>query len=332
MKQKGIIGIIIRCILGLIGIAIMVLLIGREQFFRDDSYFYTLFDEASKLTSVQLLVRSVIIILMVLGIYVFVKFIMNILTIKNQKARTLCDLIISLANYVFAIAIILIILSAFGVDTSTLIASAGILSLVIGLGCQTLISDIVAGLFIVFEGDFKVGDVVVINGWRGTVQTIGIRTTKIIDAAGNVSIVNNSSIQNIINNTKELSVAIITCGIDYNESIERVEKIIETNLNYFKERIPAIVNGPFYKGVEELGDNAVIIKIVAECKEEDKYQVQRDMNRCLKLIFDKNHVNIPFPQIVINQPVEPVKSEPVNMDDFVDSQKEESKNIDDINQ
>ena len=64
MKQKGIIGIIIRCILGLIGIAIMVLLIGREQFFRDDSYFYTLFDEASKLTSVQLLVRSVIIILM----------------------------------------------------------------------------------------------------------------------------------------------------------------------------------------------------------------------------------------------------------------------------
>ena len=219
MKQKGIIGIIIRCILGLIGIAIMVLLIGRELFFRDDSYFYTLFDEASKLTSVQLLVRSVIIILMVLGIYVFIKFIMNILTIKNQKARTLCDLIISLANYVFAIAIILIILSAFGVDTSTLIASAGILSLVIGLGCQTLISDIVAGLFIVFEGDFKVGDVVVINGWRGTVQTIGIRTTKIIDAAGNVSIVNNSSIQNIINNTKELSFAIITCGIDYNESI-----------------------------------------------------------------------------------------------------------------
>ena len=56
------------------------------------------------------------------------------------------------------------------------------------------------------------------------------------------------------------------------------------------------------------------------------------MNRCLKLIFDKNHVNIPFPQIVINQPVEPVKSEPVNMDDFVDSQKEESKNIDDFNQ
>ena len=75
--------------------------------------------------------------------------------------------------------------------------------------------------------DFKVGDVVVINGWRGTVQTIGIRTTKIIDAAGNVNIVNNSSISNIINNTKELSVAIITCGIDYQESLERVEAILK---------------------------------------------------------------------------------------------------------
>ena len=70
---------------------------------------------------------------------------------------------------------------------------------------------------------------------------------------------------------------------------------------------------------------------MAECKEEDKYQVQRDMNRCLKLIFDKNHVNIPFPQIVINQPVKPVEAKPINMDEFVDSQKEESKNIDDFN-
>ncbi|MBP5342738.1 mechanosensitive ion channel family protein [bacterium] len=332
MKTKGIVSIIIKCVLGLVGLTLLVLILGRESFFTDDSFFYSLFDESSKLTAPEIILRSVMIILMILGIYVFVKYITGLLTTKNQKARTLCDLILSLANYIVAIAIILIVLSAFGVDTSTLIASAGILSLVIGLGCQTLISDIVAGLFIVFEGDFKVGDVVVINGWRGTVQTIGIRTTKIIDAAGNVNIVNNSSISNIINNTKELSIAICTCGIDYQESIERVEKIIETNLHFFNDRIPAIVNGPYYKGVEELGDNSVIIKLIAECKEEDKYQVQRDMNRCLKLIFDKNNVNIPFPQIVINKPVEPVKSKPVNMDDFIDSQREESKGLDDYNQ
>ena len=271
MKTKGIVSIIIKCVLGLVGLTLLVLILGRESFFTDDSFFYSLFDESSKLTAPEIILRSVMIILMILGIYVFVKYITGLLTTKNQKARTLCDLILSLANYIVAIAIILIVLSAFGVDTSTLIASAGILSLVIGLGCQTLISDIVAGLFIVFEGDFKVGDVVVINGWRGTVQTIGIRTTKIIDAAGNVNIVNNSSISNIINNTKELSIAICTCGIDYQESIERVEKIIETNLHFFNDRIPAIVNGPYYKGVEELGDNSVIIKLIAECKEEDKY-------------------------------------------------------------
>lgn len=332
MKAKEIILVVIKCVLGAVGITLAVLIAGREDFFTDASFFYTLFDEASKLNALEVILRSALIILMVLGVYIFLKFIIGLLTAKNQKAKTLCDLILSLANYIVAIAIILIVIGAFGVDTSTLIASAGIMSLIIGLGCQTLISDIVAGLFIVFEGDFKVGDVVVINGWRGTVQTIGIRTTKIIDAAGNVNIVNNSSISNIINNTKELSVAIITCGIDYQESLERVEKIIETNLDYFKHRIPSIVNGPFYKGVEELGDNSVIIKLVAECKEEDKYQVQRDMNRCLKLIFDKNNVNIPFPQIVVNQPAQPVKTAPINMDDFVDQQKEESKDLDVFNQ
>ncbi|MGN0789023.1 MAG: mechanosensitive ion channel family protein, partial [Christensenellales bacterium] len=189
-----------------------------------------------------------------------------------------------------------------GVNTATLLAGAGILTLVIGLGAQSLVSDIVAGMFIVFEGEFEVGDIVVINGWRGTVQEVGIRTTKIVDAGGNVNIVNNSQITSIINQTQEISVAKCEVGIEYGASIPKVEEVIKNNLDTIKNNIPAIIEGPYYKGVSALGESSVNLLLIAKCKEEDVYQVQRDMNREIKLIFDDNDINIPFPQVVLNQP------------------------------
>ena len=84
---------------------------------------------------------------------------------------------------------------------------AGVLALIIGLGSQSLVADILAGIFIVFEGEFQVGDIVIIDGWRGEVKEIGIRTTKLVDVGGNIKIVNNSEIKTIINQTQELSLA-----------------------------------------------------------------------------------------------------------------------------
>ena len=161
-----------------------------------------------------------------------------------------------------------------------------------------------------FEGDIKVGDIVVIDGWRGTVKQIGLRRTKIEDAVGNINIVNNSSISNIINNTQDLSVAVVEVGTEYNESILRIEEVIEKALPEMKKHIPAIVDGPFYKGVSALGESSVNIKLMAQCHEEDKYQVERDLNREIKLLFDANGINIPFNQVVLNtrDPNEPDKT------------------------
>ena len=217
--------------------------------------------------------------------------------------------------------------------TTTLLASAGILALVIGLGAQSLIADIIAGIFIVFEGDYQVGDIVVIDGWRGEVKQIGLRRTKIEDAVGNVNIVNNAAISNIINNTQELSVALVTVGTEYNESILRIEEVIEKALPEMKEHIPAIVEGPYYKGVQSLGESSVDIRLVAKCKEEDKYQVERDMNRELKLLFDANGINIPFNQVVLNtrDPNEPDKTQykpkKASTENFAKEQAELSKDI-----
>ena len=253
--------------------------------------------------------------------------------IKNNNAKTTLLLLGNLLKYAAAIAFVLVTLGAWGVDTAAIVTGSAVIALVIGLGCQSLIADIVAGIFMLFEGDIKVGDIVVIDGWRGTVQQIGLRRTKIEDAVGNINIVNNSAISNIINNTQDLSVAVVEVGTEYNESILRIEEVIEKGLPEMKKHVPAIVEGPFYKGVQRLGESSVDIKLVAKCKEEDKYQVERDLNREIKLLFDANGINVPFNQIVLNtrDPNEPDKTKykpkKASTSSFAQEQSELSKDI-----
>lgn len=247
------------------------------------------------------LIESVRVITITCLVSMAVIFIMRRFFGKTNRGITISKLVESFIKWIVAIISILLVLSTWGVNTAALITSAGILTLVIGLGAQSLVADIVAGIFIVFEGEFQVGDIVIVNGWRGTVQEIGMRTTKIIDAGGNVSIINNSTISTVINQTRSVSLAKCIIGIEYKESIERVEKVIAENLAKVGEKIPAIIDGPYYKGIEKLNSSSVDLLFIAHCKEEDIYQVQRDMNREIKLIFDENDFNIPFPQIVVNK-------------------------------
>ena len=226
-------------------------------------------------------------------------------------------------------------LGAWGVDTRTLLASAGLLSLVIGLGAQSLIADILAGVFIVFEGEYQVGDIVIIDGWRGTVDEIGIRTTKIIDWQGNIKIINNSAIASIINQSKELSVTTCVVAVDYRESITRVELVIKNNLDRIKANIPEIVDGPYYKGVDSLGESSVNLLFIATVKESDYYVVQRALNREIKMIFDENNISIPFPQVTINEPERFDKKTTLGdkkkADKFAKDQSNQSKDLEDTN-
>ena len=104
--------------------------------------------------------------------------------------------------------------------------------------------------------------------------------------------------------TKQYSFAACDFGIEYGESLERVEYILKKELPKIGRKIPSILEGPFYKGVTSLGDNSVNIKIVAKCAEGDRIQLVRDLNREVKLLFDKYEISIPFPQVVVNQPIE----------------------------
>ena len=219
---------------------------------------------------------------------------------RSKKGKTISRLLVSFVKWAIALCAVFFILDAWEVPATATLTGAGVLALIIGLGSQSLVADILAGIFIVFEGEFQVGDIVIIDGWRGEVREIGIRTTKLLDVGGNVKIVNNSEIKTIINQTQELSLAKATVNVSYNARIEKVEAVIADNIAKVKEKIPAIVEGPIYMGVSELGESGVELLFVAKCKEDDIYQVQRDINREIKIMFDDNNIEIPFNQLVVH--------------------------------
>ena len=169
-----------------------------------------------------------------------IRFLLSLLFTKNKKAATIVKLLNSFIKYLSVIILILIVLGTWGVNTSTLLASAGILALIVGLGAQPLIADIIAGLFIVFDDDYQVGDIIVLDDFRGTVKEIGIRNTKITDSCGNVKIVNNIKIASMINMSNNLSLALVDISIDYDEDLEKTEKLLNDNFNFFKAKIPEI--------------------------------------------------------------------------------------------
>ncbi len=280
---------------------------------------------------VRAAVRTIQVIVIAIAIFLVLKLIAHI-TFKSKKAATVSKLLLSFVKWAIAIAAVFIILSVWGASAVIIAASAGILALIIGLGSQSLVADILAGIFIVFEGDFQVGDIVIIDGWRGEVKIIGIRTTKLMDFGGNIKVINNSDIRSLINQTQELSVAKCYVGTCYGDRIEKIEQVIADNIDKIKEKIPGIVEGPFYKGVAELADSSVNLLFVAKCKESDIYQVQRDLNRQIKIMFDDNGIGIPFPQVTVsyeeNNDKKVSKKVKKEAEEFVDEQKELSKDVD----
>ncbi len=275
--------------------------------------------------------RSLSYVVCILSISYVVRKILSLSFQWMRRGLSLISLLCSFIKYIAAIIIVFFILASFGVDTGALLAGLGILSLVVGLAIQPLLQDIIAGLFVVFEKTYDVGDVVVVDTFRGTVVEIGIRTTKLQDAGGDIKVINNSDIRTLINMTSELSLAISEVDIEYGESLERVEQVIAENLPVIREKIPSITDGPYYKGVVTLGLNGVTLRLVAQCPEGDKFQVQRDMNRQIKLIFDANDIGIPFSQVVVHQAKEPtpVPKTSGKTDEFVLKQNALSKNLGD---
>ena len=323
---------VLRGLLGVFAVLICLAVLMREEIFDSNSVFLFVLDgQWAHGLNIFAVTGSVLIICVASVIAMILQKILTVMARTfGAKGETVCRLLKSLVKYVSVIVMLYYCLALLGIDTATLLASAGILTLIVGLGAQTLVSDILAGLFIIFEGEFQVGDIVTVGDWTGTVVEIGVRTTKIRDGNQNIKVISNSNVSGIINKTRDYSFTSVDVGIEYSESLERVENILEKEFPNIRARLPKIIDGPFYKGVVALADNSVILRVVVMCAEGDCGQMQRDLNREMKLIFDKYNINIPFPQVVVNQPSVSRKataSEKEQARKFAEKQRELSENI-----
>ncbi len=245
--------------------------------------------------------KVIAVILLMIFLTALIHFILEHIKPKSAKGRSAVSLARSALSYITAIIGFFWCLGAIGVNLSTVFAGVGIVALIIGFGAQSLVEDLVTGIFLVFEDQFNVGDIIEVNGFRGTVDSIGIRTTCIRDVGGNIKIINNSDLRNILNRSATNSFAVTTVSISYRADIEKAEKTLADLFAKLPEKYPeTFLSAPRYLGVDELGESGVVLKVGGEVKEKNVYSAPRLLNREIKLAFDAAGIEIPFNQIVVH--------------------------------
>lgn len=235
-------------------------------------------------------------------IYFILRSLLNLRASKSAHDATVATLLIGLIRYLAVIVAFIWGLHILGVNTTAVLAGAGIIGLIIGFGAQSLIEDIITGLFIIFEGQYKIGDIIVLDEFRGIVRSIGVRTTTIEDAGGNLKIVNNSDIRNLQNRSANKSVALCVVAVAYDTDLRKLESMVKEALpGMYKGNEDLYLSAPRYLGVEELADSGITLKFAADCKEEMIFNAQRRLRRDIKNLFDDKGISIPFPQVVVHK-------------------------------
>ncbi len=238
---------------------------------------------------------------MVLFAVQLLRFLLSLIKPKERKGLTLISLFSSLLHYVAALVILCWGLSILGVNVNAIVASVGIVALIVGFGAESLVADVVTGIFLIFENQYNVGDIVEVNGFRGTVKEIGIRTTSIMDVGGNVKIINNSEMKNILNRSDNISRAVSDIAIPYETDLEALEaKLPDLMKEIYEQRSDVMLAAPQYLGVQQLADSSVVLRFVVEVAEKDIYAGARILNRDLWLGFRKLGVECPFPQVDVH--------------------------------
>ena len=217
----------------------------------------------------------------------------------SRKRKTLVPLTATVIKYGALCTGGLIILHQVGVNITPLLAGVGIVSLAVGFGAQTLVKDIINGLFILLEDSIAVGDVVNIRGTGGLVENVNLRTIWLRDLQGNVHVIPNSQVEMITNMTKEYSYYLLDVSVAYREDTDAVVAALQ-EIDAEMHADPAFAADMLAPieilGVDRFTDSAVVIRARLKSKPIKQWNVGREFNRRMKKLFDARGIEIPFPQ------------------------------------
>jgi small conductance mechanosensitive channel len=219
-------------------------------------------------------------------------------TEESKRAETLMRLLRHGAAVFIWVVAGLIILQELEVEIGAILASAGILGVVLGFGAQNLVRDIIAGFFLIFENQVRVGDVAIINGTGGLVEKIGFRKMVLRDLAGVVHIFPNGAITTLSNMTYEWSAYVLDIGVAYKEDVDRVIEVMRqvgADMRADPGYAPHMLEDIEIFGVDAFADSAVVIKGRLKTKPIQQWAVGREYRRRLKQAFDAHGIEIPFP-------------------------------------
>jgi len=219
----------------------------------------------------------------------------------ERRQNTLLKLLQNGLAYVVYFAAILAVLSALTINVTGLLAGAGVLGLAIGFGAQNLVRDVITGFFIIFEDQFSVGDYVRIGAAEGTVEEIGLRTTKLKGLNGEIHIFPNGTIVEVVNYSLNNSIAIVDVSVAYEVDIPKAEELIREFLLGLPEKYEQLVKLPELLGVQNLAASEVVMRITAETMPMQHFAVARIIRRDLKIFMDEHGIEIPYPKMVMYQ-------------------------------
>ena len=219
---------------------------------------------------------------------------------NEKKQETLIGIINNIIKYFIIIVALIMILNIFGIDTKTLITSLGVVGLVAGLAVQDLLKDIISGISIIFENQFYVGDTVEINGFKGEVIHLGIKTTKLKSYTGEVKIISNRNITEVVNYSIDNSLAIVNFQVSYEDNTEKVENVLNNLCNELTKKLNNIKGEVQLLGVTNLDASGVNYRITVETLPLKNYEIEREILKSLKIELEKNKITIPYQQVVIH--------------------------------
>lgn len=218
----------------------------------------------------------------------------------DRRKGTLESLVLNIWRYVVNIIGMFAVLGVF-VDIRTLLISTGGFAVVIAFAAKSMLDDIAMGFFIVFEDLFSVGDFIEVDGTTGTVTEIGLRSVKIRVVSGETVIIPNGNIQKVINHSVSNGQAIVDVSVAYEADLEQAIKTLEKIAKEAFNKYDDIIAEPVVLGVQELGASEVVVRMTAEVQPLQQWKIQRELRKIIKLTFDKEGIEIPFPRMVVYQ-------------------------------
>lgn len=223
------------------------------------------------------------------------------LTKHEQRSReTVLVLLKNVIKTIIVLISVLSILQVFGVNTSALVAGVGAASVIIGLAFQDLLKDLLVGATIILESQFAIGETVEINGFKGEVIGLSLKSTRLRSYTGEVRIISNRNISEVTNYSLGNVLVKVIVSVSYEDDIKKVEKVLENLILKLNSSIKELKEDIIINGIESLSSSSVDFLITTKTSVKDEFIVKRKLTKEIKLALDKNNIKIPYPQVEVH--------------------------------